>query len=148
MSASDLSYSPLCLSQRLVTPKEVTMSETASLWVKSRECLPEHVKEWLESFEDNVKPGLTAKEQVDWLISETEQKKTEFEKTRLLHFAETKSNRWDLRKYFDRMVHCLNKFKAIGDVASSFDPVHAALPWAAFRFVLQVREMIHMFMQI
>ncbi|OBS17670.1 hypothetical protein FPOA_09405 [Fusarium poae] len=113
------------------------MSETASLWVNSRECLPEHVKEWLESFEHNVKPGLTAKEQVDWLISETEQKKTEFEKTRLLHFAETKSNRWDLRKYFDRMVHCLNKFKAIGDVASSFDPVHAALPWAAFRFVLQ-----------
>ncbi|KAM0228770.1 hypothetical protein ACHAPO_010520 [Fusarium lateritium] len=113
------------------------MSETTSLWVKSREGLPENVKKWLESVEHDAKPGLTATEQIDWLISETEQKKTEFEKARRLFVVETKSHRWDFRKYFDRMVLWLNKFKAIGDVASSFDPVHAALPWAAFRFVLQ-----------
>lgn len=27
---------------------------------------------------------------------------------------------------------------AVGDNSVQFDPVHAALPWAAFRFVLQV----------
>ncbi|XEU97320.1 hypothetical protein FSHL1_002606 [Fusarium sambucinum] len=113
------------------------MSETISLWVKSRQGLPENVKKWLESVEHDAKPGLTATEQIDWLISETEQKKTEFEKARRLCVVETKSHRWDFRKYFDRMVLWLYKFKAIGDVASSFDPVHAALPWAAFRFVLQ-----------
>ncbi|KAJ0134283.1 NADH-cytochrome b5 reductase 1 [Fusarium oxysporum f. sp. albedinis] len=37
-----------------------------------------------------------------------------------------------------RATHQIDhKFKGIGDVVSSFDPVHAALPWAAFRFVLQ-----------
>ena len=39
---------------------------------------------------------------------------------------------------FDKIVEWLNKFIAIGDVAISFDPVHAALPWAAVRFLLQV----------
>ncbi|KAM0412045.1 hypothetical protein ACHAPD_008700 [Fusarium lateritium] len=113
------------------------MSEPTSLWVKSREGLPEDVKKWLDSVENDTKPGLTATEHINWLINETEQKKTEFEKTRRLCVIETTSHRWDLSKYFDRMVRWLNKFKAIGDVASSFDPVHAALPWAAFRFVLQ-----------
>ncbi|KAF5538424.1 het-E-1 heterokaryon incompatibility protein [Fusarium napiforme] len=41
------------------------------------------------------------------------------------------------RKYFDKIIHWLDKVKGIGDVISSFDPVHAALPWAAFRFALQ-----------
>lgn len=31
----------------------------------------------------------------------------------------------------------LYKFREIGDVVSSFDPVHLALPWAGIRFILQ-----------
>ncbi|KAI0538713.1 hypothetical protein GGR58DRAFT_467094 [Xylaria digitata] len=31
----------------------------------------------------------------------------------------------------------LNKFKEIGDIIVQYDPVHAALPWAAARFILQ-----------
>ncbi|KAF4627727.1 hypothetical protein G7Y89_g10427 [Cudoniella acicularis] len=31
----------------------------------------------------------------------------------------------------------LNKFKEVGDVAVNFDPVHASLPWAGVRFLLQ-----------
>jgi len=34
-----------------------------------------------------------------------------------------------------RWVH---KFREIGDIAIQFDPIHAALPWAAFRFFLKV----------
>ncbi|KAH7312623.1 hypothetical protein B0I35DRAFT_59726 [Stachybotrys elegans] len=31
----------------------------------------------------------------------------------------------------------LNKFIAVGDTAVQYDPAHAALPWALFRFILQ-----------
>lgn len=36
------------------------------------------------------------------------------------------------------MANRVNKFKDVGDVAASYDPVHAALPWAAVRFLLEV----------
>ena len=39
-----------------------------------------------------------------------------------------------------KIVDCAQRFREVGDVAVSFDPVHAALPWAAFRFLLQVRH--------
>lgn len=35
----------------------------------------------------------------------------------------------------------VNKFVSVGDVAVNFDPVHAALPWAAVRFILVVRPL-------
>ncbi|KAF4995982.1 hypothetical protein FDECE_12608 [Fusarium decemcellulare] len=41
------------------------------------------------------------------------------------------------RHFLDRIIDWLQKFIAIGDVAVAFDPVHAALPWAAVRFLLQ-----------
>lgn len=34
----------------------------------------------------------------------------------------------------------VNKFKEVVDVAIQYDPVHAALPWAAVRFLLQVKS--------
>jgi len=36
----------------------------------------------------------------------------------------------------------VDKFKGIGDVVIQFDPGHAALPWAGFRFLLKV-ELSH-----
>jgi hypothetical protein len=41
-------------------------------------------------------------------------------------------------RYVEKTVSVLNKFVSVGDVAVNFDPVHAALPWAAVRFVLVV----------
>jgi hypothetical protein len=47
-------------------------------------------------------------------------------------------------KYHDRttsigkLLSVLNKFLSAGDVAVSFDPTHAALPWAAVRCVIVV----------
>lgn len=45
---------------------------------------------------------------------------------------------YSVRGLVDKTVNILNKFVGVGDVAVSFDPVHAALPWAAVRFVLVV----------
>ena len=38
----------------------------------------------------------------------------------------------------EKIVKWVNKFKEVGDVAVQYDPGHAALPWAAIRFLLQV----------
>ena len=39
---------------------------------------------------------------------------------------------------YEKMVKWVDKFKNIGDIAMQYDPGHAALPWAAIRFFLQV----------
>lgn len=44
-----------------------------------------------------------------------------------------------LRDVAEKIIVWINKFKQIGDIAVSFDPVHAALPWAGVRFFLEVR---------
>lgn len=70
----------------------------------------------------------------------------------LIGFAQEKRNmceerRWkfefrgrscELRNEADRVISWLNAFKQIGDVAVNVDPLHAGLPWAGIRFLLQV----------
>ncbi|KAG5801197.1 hypothetical protein H9Q71_014222 [Fusarium xylarioides] len=102
------------------------MANTSCLWTKAHESLPVDVKEWLGSLEEGIQPNATATEQIDAIIEQTTKK----------HKDLKKSNH-KFRKYFDKITHWLDKVKGIGDVVSSFDPVHAALLWAAFRFVLQ-----------
>jgi hypothetical protein len=46
-----------------------------------------------------------------------------------------------LRDAVDKVIVWLEKFKAIGDVAANADPIHAGLPWAGIRFLLQVHGM-------
>ncbi|RPB06631.1 hypothetical protein P167DRAFT_580246 [Morchella conica CCBAS932] len=43
-----------------------------------------------------------------------------------------------IRDVADKVIRWMDKFKSIGNIAVSVDPVHAALPWAAFRFLLIV----------
>jgi hypothetical protein len=42
------------------------------------------------------------------------------------------------RRFVERTVKVLNTIVPVVDVAVTFDPIHAALPWAAIRFVLVV----------
>ena len=39
---------------------------------------------------------------------------------------------------FSKIVKWIDLFKQVGDTAVEYDPVHAALPWAGIRFLLQV----------
>lgn len=43
-----------------------------------------------------------------------------------------------VRDAFEKVAGWIKKFIEVGDVAVQYDPVHAALPWAAVRFILQV----------
>ncbi|PMD29095.1 hypothetical protein L207DRAFT_642687, partial [Hyaloscypha variabilis F] len=42
-----------------------------------------------------------------------------------------------LRDVVGKTIFWLNKFKEVGDIAVNFDPIHASLPWAGVRFLLQ-----------
>ncbi|EXF84740.1 hypothetical protein CFIO01_13630, partial [Colletotrichum fioriniae PJ7] len=42
-----------------------------------------------------------------------------------------------VRDKLEKIIKWINCFKAVGDTAVQYDPAHAALPWAAVRFVLQ-----------
>lgn len=43
-----------------------------------------------------------------------------------------------LRDQIEKVMVWVDKFKSVGDNAMQYDPVHAALPWAGVRFLLQV----------
>ena len=45
-----------------------------------------------------------------------------------------------LRDLFSKIVVWIDRFKEIGDIVVQYDPVHAALPWAGVRFLLQVKR--------
>lgn len=45
-----------------------------------------------------------------------------------------------LREVADKLLAWVEKFKQIGDIVAQYDPVHASLPWAGFRFLLQVGD--------
>lgn len=45
----------------------------------------------------------------------------------------------NLHDSFSRIANSIDKFKQVGDTLVQYDPTHAALPWAAVRFVLVVR---------
>lgn len=47
-----------------------------------------------------------------------------------------------LRDLFGKIVVWVDRFKEVGDIAVQYDPMHAALPWAAVRLVLQVQASI------
>jgi hypothetical protein len=44
-----------------------------------------------------------------------------------------------LSEQADKVVRLLDKFKAVGDVIASVDPIHIGLPWAGVRAILEVR---------
>lgn len=43
-----------------------------------------------------------------------------------------------LRDVAQKIIIWIDKFKQIGDIAVNFDPVHASLPWAGIRLLLEV----------
>ena len=43
-----------------------------------------------------------------------------------------------LRDEADRVMQWLDRFKQVGDIAVNADPIHAGLPWAGIRLLLEV----------
>ena len=51
----------------------------------------------------------------------------------------------EVRKVLDNVVDFVKRFRDVGDAAVQYDPVHAALPWAGVRLLLQVRCLLVLF---
>jgi hypothetical protein len=45
-----------------------------------------------------------------------------------------------LKEEADKVIRWLNRVKDVGDVIVNVDPVHAGLPWAGIRLLLEVRD--------
>lgn len=117
------------------TPNAVGESSARSskIWDEALSKLPDK--------EQNVLLGVSRPDSkldlLQYMLDETEKRE-----------VECRSRKWKIKIGTDReivvadkaakIVQWLNKFKSLGDVAINYDPVHAALPWAGVRLLLEV----------
>jgi hypothetical protein len=47
-----------------------------------------------------------------------------------------------LQDEVDKVISFLDRIKDVGDLAVNADPIHAGLPWAGIRLLLEVRKAI------
>lgn len=117
--------SQLVLSDALKEPARVR-----DLWAEAVQQLSEEARIVLQS------PSASKLDLLQDLRAAADQKRQDCDNRRLkIHFN---GKEIVLRDLTDKVVVWINKFKEIGDLAVNFDPVHAALPWAGVRFLLQV----------
>ncbi|KAF7559480.1 hypothetical protein G7046_g4676 [Stylonectria norvegica] len=114
------------------------MDVAPDLWAIARSRLESKDDEKLRKLEaekSQTAAPSTLSNDIDGMIALTKLKKDECEGK----FWKFKLGRHELilRDCATKIITWLQSFKEIGDVATQFDPVHAALPWAAFRFILQ-----------
>ena len=104
-------------------PHQPATSSSENLWSLAAARLSNKDKASLDS-------DLTVK--LDDLLSAVESKRQECER------RQWTVKKVVLRDVFTKIVKWIEKFVEMGDVAVQYDPGHAALPWAAIRFLLKV----------
>ncbi|KAL8818642.1 MAG: hypothetical protein Q9223_002756 [Gallowayella weberi] len=75
---------------------------------------------------------LSTKDEVDALQKEAEDRRN-FSENGQRHVFGTK---YTYRQVCDKVSSCAQKFQFVGDMAAQAEPVYAALPWTAIRFVI------------
>lgn len=70
------------------------------------------------------------------VLTEVEAKRAVFERKKW-KFKKPNGDTVIVRHLLEKIAAWVKTFQSVGDVAVQFDPIHAALPWAAFRFLLQ-----------
>ena len=103
-----------------------------SLWDKAVDSLKDKDK-------DNVDFQRTDKHAILVDILEEVRKKKRLCIERRLKYKRSNGESVVLYDVYEKMMKWVTKFKEVGDIAIQYDPGHAALPWAAIRFFLQVR---------
>ncbi|CAG9993752.1 unnamed protein product [Clonostachys byssicola] len=112
------------------------MAQSAvSCWQKAFAKLPPKTQEALNSIQKTNPTSGSSSAEIDSVITLSKAKQAQCESKQWV--VKIGSRQVNVRHAFSRMVDWLDKFKAFGDMAMNVDPVHAALPWAAFRFILQ-----------
>ncbi|OCL01702.1 hypothetical protein AOQ84DRAFT_306174, partial [Glonium stellatum] len=106
------------------------------LWSAALQKLSVEDQRVIECIAPTQANGIPFSERVEELIEITRNKQDECEKKR--YKFSFRGHEIILRDVAEKIIIWLDKFKAIGDVAVNFDPVHSSLPWAGVRFLLQV----------
>jgi len=143
---------PKSPSRGLLRLNEALQQEASDLWAKAYNKLPIECKQDLEHVDNTYS---------------SEPEKLEALKQLLEHAMEAKgkniASQWKLkwggkevnvREKAERLVGWITRFKEVVDIAVQYDPVHAALPWAGVRLILNActpqlyRKPIHFSCQI
>ncbi|KAF8851786.1 hypothetical protein BDZ45DRAFT_133333 [Acephala macrosclerotiorum] len=108
---------------------------TPDLWSDALQTLSESDQRVIRTMQDTISDVQPLSKTMDELVKVTKAKQDECRK---------KSYKFRFRgkdiilgDVAEKIVIWLHKFKDIGDIAVNFDPVHASLPWAGVRFLLQ-----------
>jgi hypothetical protein len=115
----------------LVVHRRNTRRQKRNLWAEAALLISKADRDCLE-FE------VQDAERIPSQILATIEERVEEGRRRQWRFHKRDGSEVVLREIFVKIVKWINKFKALGDLTIQYDPVHAALPWAAIRFFLQV----------
>jgi hypothetical protein len=105
--------------------------DTRTLWDKAVETLSDREKSQIDFSQQDK---LTILHEV--LVAVEDKKRLCLEKR--WKYKNSKGETVILRHVLEKVTAWIDQFKQIGDMAVQYDPAHAALPWAAVRFILQV----------
>ena len=122
----------------MATTKQLTSYQCAqSLWQKAADNLDDNLKVGLDFKHDTKQSILTA------LTKIAEEKKQLCIKKRWKFKNIVNGKEIIVRDVIEKIIVCIDKFKAIGDVIVQYDPGHASIPWGCVRFLLQVSVLQH-----
>jgi hypothetical protein len=122
--------------QAIPSPPSTPTPLTRGLWCDALQKLSEVDQQAILRIQLTQATQRPLSERIEELVSITRKKQHECEEESYKFCFQGKEI--ILRDVAEKIVFWLNKFKDVGDVAVNFDPVHASLPWAGVRFLLQV----------
>jgi ankyrin repeat domain-containing protein 50 len=117
-------------------PSSPPTSPARDLWFDALQTLSEDEQQAIQNVQSIQATQLPLSGRIKELVSITRMKQDECEKKSFKFRFQGKEI--ILRDVAEKIVLWLDKFKSVGDVVVNFDPVHASLPWAGVRFLLQV----------
>jgi ankyrin repeat protein len=106
-------------------------SNKPDLWQRAIETLPASVTEVLDTKKTGKRDVALA------ALKVAEAKRQQALKRRWRIRRSSSQDDIIVRDVMEKVIYWIRRFKEVGDQMVQYDPGHAALPWAAFRFLLQ-----------
>jgi hypothetical protein len=90
-----------------------------------------------DTIKEYTPSGSNPKVAFDATYREAEKQKEKYDRSAFVWTV--RDHKVELRVLANNVVKFLDKFKEFGDLLSRLDPVHAGLPWAGLKILLEVR---------
>jgi hypothetical protein len=112
--------------------KPDTLTDGTSLWESAYAALTPRDQQKLAFVRQESFPSHSA------LLSKIEEKRNDCLKRQWTLYTKSDGEQVKVRDVIDKVADSIKSFRDMVDAAVQYDPGHAALPWAAVRFFLQV----------